>query len=137
VEGLSLSTPVSFDGPLALQGYRIAAAGEHAFELQTWWEVNNPSARPFSLMGHLVDPAGHAVGIADGLGVPLTEMRQGDWFVQRHRFLLTKEAVAGLDALWFQTGGYWLDTMERWPVLADGEAVGDRVVLTNVELSGK
>jgi len=137
VEGLSISTPVSFDGPLVLQGYRVTPAGEHDFELQTWWEVNSPSARPFSLMGHLVDPAGHAVGIADGLGVPLTEMRQGDWFIQRHRFLPTEEAVADPGALWLQTGGYWLDTMERWPVLADEEAVGDRVVLTSVELSRK
>lgn len=135
VGGLSLSAPVLFDGPLALRGYQVAPVGEFAFELQTWWEVRSTSARPFSLMGHLVDAEGRAVCVADGLGVPVTEMRQGDWLVQRHRFLLPEEAAASLDVLWFQTGGYWLDTMERWPVLADGKTVGDRVILTSVELS--
>lgn len=130
----ALSTPVSFDGPLVLRGYQVAQAGELAFELQTWWEVSAPSLRPFSLMGHAVDSEGHVVGVADGLGIPITEMRQGDWLVQRHRFVLTEEDAASLDVLWLQTGGYWLDTMERWPVLADGRAVGDRVVLTSVEL---
>ncbi len=134
VEGLPLSMPASFDGPLMLRGYQVSPAGEHAFELQTWWEVNSPSSRPFSLMGHLVDSEGHIVSVADGLGVPLTEMRQGDWLVQRHHFVLTEEATATLDVLWFQTGGYWLDTMEPWPVLVDGETVADRVVLTSVEL---
>jgi len=132
--GRPLSAPVAFDGPLVLRGYRVAQAGELAVELQTWWEVKSLPARHFSLMGHLVDSEGHVVSVADGLGVPLTEMRQGDWLVQRHRFLLPEEAAAGLDVLWLQTGGYWLDTMERWPVLADGRAVGDRVVLTSVEL---
>jgi len=141
VGGLPFSTPVSFDGPLVLQGYRVAPAGEHTLELQTWWEVNSPSTRPFSLMGHLVDSEGHVIGVADGLGVPLTEMRQGDWIVQRHRFPLPETLSApvtgasSLGALWLQTGGYWLDTMERWPVLADGSVVGDRVILTSVELS--
>jgi hypothetical protein len=133
VGGLPLSTPVSFDGPLVLRGYQVAPAGERAFELQTWWEVSSPSTRPYSLIGHMVDSEGNAVGVADGLGVPLTEMRQGDWLVQRHRFVLTEEATASLDVVWFQTGGYWLDTMERWPVLVDGEAVADRVILASVE----
>jgi 4-amino-4-deoxy-L-arabinose transferase-like glycosyltransferase len=135
VGGLTVSAPISFDGPLALQGYQIVPAGEQGFELWAWWEVKSPTLRPFSLMGHLVDAAGHTVGVADGLGVPLTEMRQGDWFVQRHRFLLSGNVTAGLDELWFQTGGYWLDTLERWPILVDGKAVGDRVVLASVEPS--
>jgi len=135
--GLPVSAPVSFEGPLMLQGYRIDRVGEQAFELQTWWEVGSPTARPFSLMGHVVDTEGRVLAVADGLGIPLTEMRQGDWFVQRHRFLLDENTIANLDVAWFQTGGYWLDTMERWPVLLDGKAVGDRVILTGVELSGQ
>jgi hypothetical protein len=88
-------------------------------------------------MGHALDAEGNAVGVADGLGVPLSEMRPGDWLVQRHRFLLSEEDIAGVDEVWFQTGGYWLDTMERWPVLEDGEAIGDRVILTSVKLAGR
>ncbi len=149
----SLSAPVSFDGPLTLRGYRVVQDGapsewrlcrgdgapseECTFELQTWWEVNSPTSRLFSLMGHALDQAGNVVGVADGLGVPLTEMRAGDWIVQRHRFTLEDcgGAVVALDDLCFQTGGYWLDTMERWPVLVDGTPVGDRVLLTDVGVS--
>jgi hypothetical protein len=63
-------------------------------------------------------------------------MRQGDWLVQRHRFLLNEETTVNLDAVWLQTGGYWLGTMERWPVLADGGVGADRVILTGLELPG-
>ncbi len=145
-----LSTPVSFDGPFILRGYRVSRVEERTLELQTWWEVRasglagsttaasaRAAARPFSLMGHALDAEGNAVGVADGLGVPLSEMRPGDWLVQRHRFLLSEEDIAGVDEVWFQTGGYWLDTMERWPVLEDGEAIGDRVILTSVKLAGR
>jgi len=137
VGGSSLPTPISFDGPLILRGFQVVSAGELTFELQTWWEVNDPPSRPFSLMAHMVNAKGQAVGVADGLGVPFTEMRQGDLLFQRHTFLLTEEAAAGADVLWFQTGGYWLDTMERWPVMAESKAVGDRVVLTSVKLPGQ
>ena len=36
---------------------------------------------------------------------------------------------------WLQTGAYWLDPLERWDVVAQGETVGDRILLTQLEVS--
>jgi hypothetical protein len=54
----------------------------------------------------------------------------GDLFLQRHLFLLPAEAPAGVYTLY--TGAYWLDSLERWPVVQDGETIGDRLPLPTV-----
>ena len=52
----------------------------------------------------------------------------GDVIVQRHQLGLSADAPSGDYALY--TGAYWLDTLERWPVLVKGEPVGDQVALS-------
>jgi len=133
------------DGPLALVGYQLnnpVARGDgtkrshehlHApgdVELWTWWRVTAPSGRPLSIMAHLVNAEGRPVAIADGLGVLSDQWQVDDLLVQRHRFILADDVPAG--TYWPQTGAYWLDTMERWPVLRDGVPVGDALLLTPV-----
>jgi 4-amino-4-deoxy-L-arabinose transferase-like glycosyltransferase len=133
--GLSVAMPVAFDGPLALLGYRVTQQDERMIELETWWEVQHTPDRPCSLIGHLVAADGSAVVVADGLGIPVTELHAGDQIVQLHRFRLSEGLVVSGGPYWLQTGGYWLDTMARWPVLTEDGPIGDRVVLTEVTLS--
>jgi hypothetical protein len=52
------------------------------------------------------------IGQADGIAASPPELLPGDILVQRHRF----EGVAGT-AFTLRIGAYWLDTMERWPVV--------------------
>ena len=79
-------------------------------------------------MLHLIGPGGTPVVVGDGLGVPLESWQVGDVLVQRHRLTLPQDAPIGDYTLY--TGAYWLDTLERWPVLVDEKPAGDRVALS-------
>ncbi len=126
---------VTLDGPLAFLGYQVDATGAHhgeVIELWTFWEVNEIPARPLSLMAHLIGPDGVPIAVGDGLGMPVDQWQVGDVIVQRHRLQVPKDTPAGEYHL--QTGAYWLDTMERWPVrLADG-TTGNRILLDKITI---
>jgi hypothetical protein len=127
---------VTLDGPLAFLGHQADTTAVHpgdVVELWAFWQVNEIPARPLSLMAHLVGPDGVPVAVGDGLGLSVDQWRAGDLIVQRHRLPLPEGTAAGEYRL--QTGAYWLDTMERWPVhLGDGSVsdhldAGEVVVL--------
>jgi len=130
------SAPVSFGGPLDLLGYQVADLGQGDLELYTWWEVVDTPERPFSLMGHAVDASGQTVFVADGLGVPFSELQVGDQFIQRHVFSIRQVDFPAEDTIWLETGGYWLDTMERWPVVTEKGLASDRLILAKIDRSG-
>jgi hypothetical protein len=131
-EAASTPAPLAMEGPLDFLGYEVQSLPD-SIELHTYWRVTDSSARPLSLMAHLLDATGQPVAVADGLGVPVTSFHPGDVIVQRHRFL-NREPLVG--SYWIQTGAYWLDTLERWPIEVDGQAVGDRILLVQISDSG-
>jgi hypothetical protein len=108
----------------------IQGQDERTVEIWTYWRVRALPDRPLSLMLHLTGPDGASPLVADGLGVPLDNWQVGDLFLQRHRFVLPAEAPAGVYTLY--TGAYWLDSLDRWPVVRDGETMGDRLPLPTV-----
>ncbi|MBN2006720.1 MAG: phospholipid carrier-dependent glycosyltransferase [Anaerolineae bacterium] len=113
-----LSTSVALQGPLSFLG-ATRYPGVAGWELETWWEVSAaaPVTRSISLMAHRLAPDGEVLEIADGFGAVPATLRRGDVVLQRHRF--TGELpVDG----WLRLGGYWLDTMARWPVAGVPEA---------------
>ncbi len=128
-----LAKGVTLDGPLIFLGYQVNANAVHpgdVVELWTFWEVNEIPGRPLSLMAHLLGPDGVAVAVGDGLGLSVDQWRSGDLIVQRHRLPVPEGTAAGEYRL--QTGAYWLDSMERWPVhLGDG-SVSDHLVVGQV-----
>jgi hypothetical protein len=65
-------------------------------------------------MAHLRSPDGQTLEVADGLSVSPVALAVGDVVVQRHQFSVQPKAGSQL-----LTGAYWLDTMERWPMLDD------------------
>ncbi len=127
--GTPLTPPVHLDGPLTFLGYETLSENDQ-ITLLTWWQVeelDEPLARPFSLMGHLLDTHGRPVAVGDGLGVALDQLHAGDILVQRHDLTPPPDAPPGQH--WLQTGAYWLDTLERWPIRIAGAAAGDRLLL--------
>jgi hypothetical protein len=125
-DGTPVSAPILFEGPLAFLGYEVSLE-EQGVNLLTHWQAIGTPDRAFSLIGHLVGADGVPVAVADGLGVSWDQFQPGDVLVQRH-ILLAPQSVPD-SSYWLQTGAYWLDTMERWPVLVDDHRAGDRILL--------
>jgi hypothetical protein len=121
IPGLA-AEPVSVDGPLSFLGYelnQVQFRGDDQVILRTWWQVDQVPDRPLSIMAHLSGPDGDLVAVGDGLGVPVEGWGPGDRIMQIHRLPLPPDLPAGDYTL--HTGGYWLDTLERWSIhLADG-----------------
>jgi len=128
-EGAAVTAPVGTAGPLTFLGYDLQDQSA-AIELRTYWRADEAPARPLSLMAHLLAADGTVVSVGDGLGVPIQTWRPGDVIVQRHHLDVSQISIPG--PYWVQTGAYWLDTMERWPILVNGQTVGDRLLLAEV-----
>jgi len=132
--GASCSTaPVAFDGPLSFRGYAItkrSARPGDTVEVETCWQVTAQPARLVSLMLHLVGPDGAHLLVADGLGVPIEQWQVGDVIVQRHKLVLPPSAPVGQYQL--LTGAYWLDSLQRWPVLSGDQSGTDTLALSPI-----
>jgi len=128
-EGAATTTPIGTAGPLTFLGYEIQNQST-AIELHTYWRVDNVPARPLSLMAHLLAADGTVVSVGDGLGVSIQTWRPGDVIVQRHHLNVSPDSTSG--PYWAQTGAYWLDTMERWFIVVNGQVMGDSLLLTEV-----
>ncbi|MEE8390335.1 MAG: hypothetical protein V3S14_05995, partial [Anaerolineae bacterium] len=125
----------TLDGPLDFLGYQVEVTDVHpgdTVELWTFWKVRELPERLFSLMAHLLGPDGTPIAVGDGLGVPVHQWQSGDVIIQRHRLRVPEGTVAGEYPL--QTGGYWLDTMERWPVHLDDGTVSDHIFLSTISV---
>jgi len=54
----------------------------------------------------------------------------GDVIVQRHEIKIPSDAPAGNYQL--LTGAYWLDTLERWPILSSSRSGADTLTLPSI-----
>jgi len=127
---------VALDGPLAFLGARVSAGPYRpgaTVGMDTYWRVeSDPPAGALSIMAHLLTADGRFLAGDDGLSVPSDQWQSGDVIVQHHALLVPPEALP--DRYWLQTGVYWLDSSQRWSVLARGEVVGDRLLVGEVEV---
>ncbi len=129
-DGVPVAAPIEMDGPLTFLGYEVVR-DDPLVDLVTYWQVTAHPERPFSLMGHLVGPDAIPVAVADGLGAPWDQLQPGDLLVQVHPLFIPESPE---ESYWLQTGAYWLGGTERWNVLDNGVAVGDRILLTSLEV---
>jgi hypothetical protein len=131
-----LDYPVQFGTMLELIGYQSAAqgvAGEWlplALHFAVTEDVVEPE--PWSLFVHLLNPAGELAVGRDFLAVPASTWRAGDAFIQLHDLPLPDDIPAGLYHL--EVGLYTQADGSRFPVVVDGEAVGNRLLLEPVEV---
>ncbi len=130
----AMDLPITFDGGLTLLGYTLDRStlkpGETAF-LETVWRVDSVPDRLLSIMAHVLAPDGSALAVGDGLGVPIESWQPGDVFIQRHTLTLPNDAPPGSYPI--QTGIYWIDDGQRWPV-RDAHATGDRALLMALQV---
>jgi hypothetical protein len=134
--GATMTTPVVMTGPMQFEGfwlYENKPAGRPSGQIVifTAWRVMRGADVPLSIMGHLLDAQGRVVSGSDGLGVPIEVWQVGDTIVQKHVFR-TQDLAPG--TYWIETGVYRLDTMERYRILQEGQAVGDRLLLSSIEV---
>ena len=111
----STNTP-ELDGPLHYLGFSLDKETiEPGSELilETHWQVMSIPDRPLSLLAQLVAPGGPALAVGDGMGFPIEQWSVDDIIVQTHR-LTVPDTLQDNQPLTVITGGYWLDTMERW-----------------------
>lgn len=133
-----LVLPVSLGDVVELVGYDLRSpttepGGE--VELLTMWRVRAPFASEAVIFTHLLDRSGHVVGQVDRLDVPSYYWQPGDAFVQLHRFQIDADAPPGLYHL--VVGVYTRKDPARLPVLVDGAAVDDRILLSPVEVADR
>jgi len=117
-------------GALDFLGHQAILPKPGQVEIETWWQVREVPTRPLSIMMHLIGPEGMPAVINDGLAVPVDQWRPGDIIIQRHRLSLPPGALPGKYSPF--TGVYWLDTMERWMVMKDGQPISDQISLSPI-----
>jgi hypothetical protein len=123
--GLDVAGPLDFLGHTREVG---GATDARTLRLHTHWRVREVPGRPLSLIAHLVGPDGSAVAVGDAMDFPIEQWQPGDILVQHHTLAVPKGASRGPYTL--HTGAYWLDTLERWPVVdAQGAPSGDSIPL--------
>lgn len=127
-------------GQLAFLGYNLLGYNNGSpppgrmIEIETWWRVEGVPHRPLSIMMHLVGPDGTRI-VGDGLAIPVDQWQLSDIIVQRHRLPLPADAPIGEYRPF--TGVYWLDTMERWVVMQEGQPAGDQLALQPLRIQNE
>lgn len=137
-QGTQVTAPAPTTGPLQFEGFwlyqnkQTERPGGEALVL-TAWRVMRGADTPLSIMAHLLDAQGRVVSGADGLGVPIETWQAGDVIVQAHWLNVPSDVAPG--TYWIETGVYRLDTLERYRILQEGQPVGDRLLLTAIEVT--
>lgn len=124
--------PTHIGDYLTLLGYSLEQTRDEAV-VTVWWRVDDVPPPPFSFFAHLLNPDGSLRHAADGLAVSPEGWQPGDTIIQRHIFPLDHPAAGDYP---IQVGLYSLADGERFPVLDEGEQVGDAIRLTSLSFSG-
>jgi hypothetical protein len=125
-----------FDDLVALWAYTLPAEihlEESAhLEIHAQWRVTQPPHRSATSFAHLLDAQGRYVTGWDGVAAPATCWQEGDALWQSYNIPLPPGLPPGTYQV--EVGWYDAETGTRWPCSVDGEHVGDRYLLPNVEI---
>jgi hypothetical protein len=127
------TAPVSTTGPLKFEGFWSNMAGVQPggkVAIFTAWRVTRLTEEPLSIMAHLLNSQGLLISGSDGLAVPTEMWQTGDTIIQAHWLDIPQNLASG--DYWIETGVYRLDTLERYRILKDNQAVGDRLILASI-----
>ena len=105
-----------------------------AIELITLWQVTDPQPvrdTGLVLFTHALNAAGGVAGQEDRLDAPTWDWQPGDVIAQLHRFTVPSDVTGRLI---IEAGAYTPNDLTRLPVLVNGAAVSDRVLLQPVEV---
>ncbi|MCP5093933.1 MAG: glycosyltransferase family 39 protein, partial [Chloroflexi bacterium] len=137
VEG---GTAVTFGEAVKLIGYDLqtaVVAPGASVRLVTMWQIKQPIFVETRLFTHVLGPDGVPFAQKDQLDVPPENWQAGDLFLQLHEFVVPRETAVGTYPI--SIGAYTCpDTCEngqRFPILVDGEIIGDALTITTIEIS--
>lgn len=121
----------------ALVGYRldgISFQPGDMVELITYWRALERVSQEddWVTFVHLLDVDSNLIGSVDVLDCPPTGWYPGDIVVQVHRFQVSPNSARGTQA--YLELGLYRRSMGRLPVVVDGQAIADRVLLAPVEV---
>jgi uncharacterized membrane protein len=126
----------NFDNKMQLLGYGAAQAGE-ALTVTLYWQALAEMGYDYTVFVHLVDEAGNPVAQHDGqpwweVSIPTTTWQPGERLRDRHVLALPPELAEGRYRL--RVGVYYWQTLERLPVLENGQRVDNFIELGEITL---
>ncbi len=132
--GIRLDLPVNFER-LELLGYEFAPQTEQnglKTMLVTYWRVRQPPERPLTLFVHLLDADGVNRAGEDRGDVWYDHGRAGDIWAQVQETTWPTDLPAGLYQV--EVGWYAPSTMQRLPIIQQGQVVADRALLQPLQI---
>jgi hypothetical protein len=126
---------VRFGGNVRMQHHEVhetSLSRDSVFAVRVVWTVEALPHRAAVSFAHLLDGEGRYLAGWDGLTAPATCWQEGDLIVQDYAIPLPADLSPGT----YQVEIGWYDpyTMARWPCTVDGEQVGDRLLIREVEI---
>ncbi len=135
----ALALPVQFGDVAQLVGYESDAVGRSAswYSITLYWRVTRDvaSPEPWAIFAHVLDAEGNLIAGRDFLAVPASTWRAGDVFIQTHPVGLPEDVPPGLYHV--EIGLYTQADGSRFPIMDEGEPVGDRLLFEPVEVVGE
>lgn len=128
--------PANLGNLAELYGYGLAAE-DGALNVTLYWRALAPFPQDYTVFVHLIDPAGQRIAQADAapwwqVPIPTTTWRPGETLPDRHTLQLPADLPPG--AYQLQVGMYDWQTLERLPLLENGQPVNNYVALGPVDL---
>jgi len=127
--------PIAFDDQLELIGYDvrkpIVQAGKN-IRLTTYWRAKGRGVEPLSFFVHVLDAQGNIAAQWDGYNYSPYYVQPGDIIAQVHFIPIPEIFAEGPYRL--QLGLYHSITGERIPIMVNGQAITDRVLIQTVEV---
>jgi hypothetical protein len=96
------------------------------------WSVDQPPHRAARSFAHLLSGEGQYLAGWDGLTAPATCWQEGDLIRQQYAIPLPGDLLPGVYAL--EIGWYDVETLQRWPAFLQDAPIGDRWLLTGIEI---
>ncbi len=122
---------------MELRGYGVSGPADGQLAVTLYWQALAPMARDYSIFVHLLGPDGQMVAQHDGqpfwdVAIPTSSWQPGEKLLDRHALALPDNLPPGDYQL--QAGVYYWETLERLPVLQNGQPVNDFVSLGTIAL---
>jgi 4-amino-4-deoxy-L-arabinose transferase-like glycosyltransferase len=132
-----IELPAPFGDVLALEGhnrYSTAATPGATLELVTYWNLLRRPGRQYTFFAHLLNASGEVVAGYDANFYPTTFWPEdgGEMLLSYFPLVVPQDAAPGEYQL--EIGVYHQPSGERLPVIGQGEAVADRLLLAPVQV---
>lgn len=122
---------------ILLRGYGVSGPQDGALDVTLYWQAQQQMPLDYSVFVHLVGPDGQTVAQHDGqpwwdVAMPTSTWQPGEKLLDRHTLQLPPNLPPGDYTL--RAGVYYWETLERLPVLENGQPVNNFVELGTVSL---